>query len=117
MYGAQCRILRQFRAASFPGRLQVPAGVDVAAILAEVGAKNWEVFAKPFEEPAAVYDYLSRSVHQVAISNYRLEGLHKGRVRFRYYDNRERTAAGEKGPEKIMSLPATELDNDRCRAR
>lgn len=48
------------------------AEMDVEAVLAELQAKKWEVFAKPFNKPEAVYEYLSRYVHQVAISNYRL---------------------------------------------
>lgn len=54
-------------------------------------------------------EYLSRYVHQVAISNYRLESIEQGQVRFRYYDNRERAEVGEKGKEKVQSLKAVEF--------
>ena len=83
--------------------------VDVPALLAELRAKKWEVFLKPFTDSAAVTEYLSRYVHQVAISNYRLKSLKRGRVRFEYYDNRERVEAGGKGRKKEMTLPAEEF--------
>jgi hypothetical protein len=85
------------------------ADMDVPAVLAELRAKDWEVFIKPFENPDSVTEYLSRYVHQVAISNYRLEKFEKGQVTFRYYDNRERAEVGEKGQEKRMTLSAEEF--------
>jgi hypothetical protein len=84
-------------------------GVDVEALLKEIQAKKWEVFIKPFEQPEAVYEYLSRYVHQVAISNYRLVKLAAGQVTFRYYDNQERAEVGGQGQEKERTLPATEF--------
>ena len=83
--------------------------LDWGQVVAELRAKNWEVFCKPFEQPETVYEYLSQYVHQVAISNYRLVSLEGGEVRFRYYENRERTEVGEKGPPKEMSLPVAEF--------
>ena len=50
------------------------AELEVAGLVAELRAKKWEVFSKPFEKPETVTEYLSRYVHQVAISNYRLMG-------------------------------------------
>ena len=85
------------------------AELDVPAVLAELRQKKWEVFIKPFENPETVTEYLSRYVHQVAISNYRLEKFEKGQVTFRYYDNRERAEVGEKGKEKRMTLSAEEF--------
>ncbi len=85
------------------------AEMDVAGVLAELQAKKWEVFAKPFANPEVVYEYLSRYVHQVAISNYRLVKLEAGKVTFRYYENKERAEAGGKGKEKEMSLPVLEF--------
>jgi hypothetical protein len=67
------------------------------------------VFIKPFATPEAVTEYLSRYVHQVALSNYRLESLEHGQVKFRYYDNRERAEVGEKGKEKVLTLTAAEF--------
>ena len=83
--------------------------IDVPALLAALRAKKWEVFLKPFNDSTAVTEYLSRYVHQVAISNYRLKRLKRGRVRFEYYDNRERTEVGGKGPKKEMTIPAEEF--------
>jgi hypothetical protein len=81
----------------------------LAKLLTELRAKKWEVFIKPFAGPEAVTEYLSRYVHQVAISNYRLESIANGQVRFRYYDNRERAEVGEKGTEKVLTLKAEEF--------
>lgn len=85
------------------------AELDVAEVLAQLRAKKWEVFIKAFEQPETVTEYLSRYVHQVALSNYRLESIENGQVKFRYYDNRERAEVGEKGPEKVLSLSAEEF--------
>jgi hypothetical protein len=85
------------------------AELDVRQVLGELRAKKWEVFIKPFENSETVTEYLSRYVHQVAISNYRLESIDKGLVRFRYYDNRERAETGEKGPEKVLTVTAEEF--------
>jgi hypothetical protein len=81
-------------------------GVDVAEVKAAVAvmqAKAWEVFAKPFEKPETVIDYLSRYVHAVAISNYRITNIAAGQVSFTYYDN------PDAGKQKVMTLPALEF--------
>jgi hypothetical protein len=52
---------------------------------------------------------VSRYAHQVAISNYRLESIDHGQVKFRYYDNRERAEVGGKGKEKVLTLTAEEF--------
>jgi hypothetical protein len=85
------------------------AEMDVEAVLAELEAKEWEVFARPFANSEVVYEYLSRYVHQVAISNHRLVKLEAGQVTFRYYDNKERAEVGGKGKEKEMTLPVLEF--------
>jgi len=85
------------------------AEAALSELLAELRAKKWEVFIKPFEQPDTVIEYLSRYVHQVAISNYRLESIEKGLVRFRYYDNRERAEVGEKGKEKVLTVTGEEF--------
>lgn len=76
---------------------------EVKATAAEMRAKDWEVFAKPFDGPEPVVDYLSRYVHAVAISNHRITNIAHGQVSFTYYDNQ---AGGEK---KVMTLPAVEF--------
>ena len=83
--------------------------LDVPGLLAQLQAKKWEVFIKPFPNPEAVTEYLSRYVHQVALSNYRLVSLEAGQVSFRYYDNRERAEVGEKGQEKVRTLSGEEF--------
>ena len=94
------------------GRLSLSgeaAQVDMAGLLQALGSKKWEVYMKPFKGPEVVTEYLSRYVHQVAISNYRLESIEGGAVKFRYYDNRERGESGEKGPEKVLTVTAEEF--------
>lgn len=83
--------------------------IEWGTVIGELRAKKWEVFCQPFEQAEAVYEYLSRYVHQVAISNYRLVSLEEGEVSFRYYDNQARAEAGEKGPEKVLRLPVAEF--------
>ncbi len=91
------------------GQLSLAGESDVPQLLAELRAKKWEVFIKPFPDPEAVTEYLSRYVHQVALSNYRLISVAEGQVSFRYYDNRERAEVGEKGQEKVLTLTAEEF--------
>jgi hypothetical protein len=83
--------------------------LKVVETVAEIQAKKWEVFIKPFEEPQAVIEYLSRYVHQVAISNYRLLKLEDDEVTFEYYENRERAEVGGKGKLKRLTLPVEEF--------
>jgi hypothetical protein len=76
---------------------------EVQRVVAAMRAKAWEVFAKPFSTPDTVIDYLSRYVHAVAISNYRIMHVGDGQVRFTYYDNQDH------GQHKAMSLTAVEF--------
>ena len=85
------------------GRLQQPAEVDVAEIITEIEGKKWQVFAKEFEQAEKVYEYLSRYVNQVALSNYRITNIAEGQVSFSYYDNLD------KGQQKVLTLPAVEF--------
>jgi hypothetical protein len=85
------------------------AELDVLGEIERAWGKKWEVFAKVFTDPAHVIEYLSGYVHQVAISNYRLQKVEAGRVYFEYYDNRERAEVGGKGKQKTMSLPVKEF--------
>lgn len=91
------------------GKVRLEGEENIAGLLEEMRGKKWEVFIKGFDNPEAVTEYLSRYVHQVAISNYRLESIDQGEVRFRYYDNRERGEVGGKGKEKVLSLTADEF--------
>lgn len=76
---------------------------DVKAVVAAMRAKAWEVFAKPFATPEAVIEYLSRYVHAVAISNYRITAIADGQVRFTYHDNQD------EGKQKELTLSALEF--------
>ena len=94
------------------GRLSLSgeaAELDVVGLLQALRGKKWEVYMKPFKGPEVVTEYLSRYVHQVAISNYRLESIEGGKVKFRYYDNRRRAESGAKGPEKVLTVTAEEF--------
>lgn len=82
----------------------VCAGLEVEALVAEIQAKKWQVYAKEsFGGPEQVYDYLGRYVRRIAISNYRLLSVSEGQVRFSYRDNQ---AGGEA---KVMRLLALEF--------
>jgi hypothetical protein len=89
------------------GKLQLVgacADLDVEALVAEMRAKKWEVYIKPAHgEGVTVFEYLSRYLNRVAISNYRITAIEAGQVSFRYRDNRDA------GKEKIMTLDALEF--------
>ena len=85
------------------GKLVGVEMAEVKATVATMQAKPWEVFAKPFEKPEAVIDYLSRYVHAVAISNYRITNIADGQVRFSYHDNQDG------GKQKELTLTAVEF--------
>jgi hypothetical protein len=85
------------------GKLEGVDAAEVKATVAEMRAKDWEVYVKPFDGPEPVIEYLSRYVHAVAISNHRITNIADGQVSFTYYDNQ---ADGEK---KVMTLPAVEF--------
>jgi hypothetical protein len=78
----------------------LPPEFDLMAVLAQMQAKCWEVFIKAFKGPEVVYDYLSRYVNQVAISNYRITDISQGQVSFSYHDNLD------EGQQKTMTLSA-----------
>ena len=89
------------------GKLDVVAeivGVDVEAMVKKMESKCWEVFIKPASsDPKKLCEYLGRYIRGIAISNYRILSITRGRVRFKYYDNRD------DGKEKVMNLPAVEF--------
>lgn len=99
-----CNRLRQMHQR---GELDVPAeivGVDVEAMLKQMESKQWEVFIKRApSDPKKLCDYVGKYVRGIAISNYRIVSIKRGRVRFKYYDNRD------EGKEKVMDLPAIEF--------
>jgi hypothetical protein len=80
------------------------ADLDVEALVAQMQAKNWEVYIKPAHgEGVTIFEYLSRYINRVAISNYRIVSIENGQVSFRYCDNRDG------GKDKIMTLDALEF--------
>jgi len=85
------------------GQLVGVTGDEARPTVAAMQAKNWEVFAKPFETPETVMEYLSRYVHAVAISNSRLTHMGDGQVRFTYHDNQDG------GKQKEMTVSAVEF--------
>ena len=65
--------------------------------------------ANYFDGPSKVYDYLSRYVHQVAISNYRIVDFSNGKVTFSYLDNHDKDPQTKIGKPKLMTLDAVEF--------
>ncbi len=99
------RLCRRIKKLNKEGELKLvgaAAEVNVGQMVKEMLAKKWEVFIQAFEEVENLYTYLSRYVHQVAISNHRILNIDRQEktVTFRYKDNK----AG--GQEKEMTLPA-----------
>ncbi len=83
---------------------RLESGDTFAGLLAELQAKDWQVYAKEsFGGPQQVFDYLGRYVHRVAISNHRLVRVEHGQVRFQWRDNRDG------GRLKEITLSATEF--------
>ncbi len=67
-----------------------------AAFKEKLYRKDWVVYAKrPFGGAEAVYRYLGRYTHRVGISNYRLQAIDEGGVRFSTKDGKSVTLAGE----------------------
>jgi hypothetical protein len=106
--GFRDRFCRKIRRMYRKGELKLvgaAAEVDVEQMVKEMMGKNWEVYIKAFESAEKVLEYLSRYVHQVAISNYRIVNIdrRKGKVSFKYKDNRDG------GKEKEMTLDGVEF--------
>jgi len=100
------RLCRKLQRLGRTGKLKLVGAVaelDVVKLAAEMMAKKWEVFAKPFADPQLVYEYLSRYVHQVAISNYRIVKIAGGQVHFEYHDNKDG------GKKKVRPLDGVEF--------
>jgi hypothetical protein len=62
-------------------------GINMRSLLAEVGKKEWNVYAKaPFAGPAQVIEYLGRYTHKIAITHHRIKDIDAQGVRFSYKD-------------------------------
>jgi len=69
------RLCRRIKKLHKQGKIKLvgaAAEVNVGQMVKEMLGKKWEVFIKAFEEVENLYQYLSRYVHQVAISNHRI---------------------------------------------
>ncbi len=100
------RLCRKLKRLAREGKLKLvgaAAELDVIKLVEAMQAKKWEVYAKPFAEPELVYEYLSRYVHQVAISNYRILKIEHGQVHFEYHDNKDG------GKKKVLKLAGVEF--------
>jgi len=93
------------RAAARKGKLdRLPATVSVEKILAKIMIREWRVYAKPpFGGAEKLYEYLSRYVYRVAITNERIESYEDGRVTFWWRDYRHGNE------EKLCALEAQEF--------
>jgi hypothetical protein len=78
------------RAAARQGKLdRLPATLSVEMILAMVVSREWRVYAAPpFGGAEKLYEYLSRYVYRVAITNERIESYEHGQVTFWWRDYR-----------------------------
>lgn len=81
----------------------------VRAWLGQMRSKGWEVYANYFAGAQPVYDYLSRYIQQVAISNYRISHFGQGQVSFSYVDNHDKDRQTKMGKAKQMTLDAVEF--------
>lgn len=97
------RLCRKIKRLWKAGKLQGSEEIDVAGLLKGLQEKKWEVYAKPFDDPENVIVYLSQYVHATAISNYRILKIEKGKVHFRYHDNKDG------GQEKVLVLEGVEF--------
>jgi hypothetical protein len=105
-----CRKLRRLYRAGELKLVGQCADLDVLAMIAEMEAKAWAVHLRPFEGPEPVQEYLSRYVHQVAISNHRIVDIDrsKGTVSFSYYDN-QIEGEEKKDKEKVETVSGVEF--------
>ena len=83
-------VCKGIRAAMEKGKLdRLPKAVSVEELLARIMVREWRVWAKPpFGGPEQLFEYLSRYVYRVAITNDRIESYENGKVTFRWRDYR-----------------------------
>lgn len=76
---------------------------------AKLQQKRWVVrIEKPLPKSDAVFEYLAKYTHRIAMSDYRIQKLEKGRVYFDYKDYRSQKQ-GEAAPIKTTSLAVMEF--------
>ena len=81
---------RGLRVAMNQGKLaRLPNTVSIEKLLARIMMREWRVYAKPpFGGPEKLFEYLSRYVYRVAITNDRIESHEYHQVTFRWRDYR-----------------------------
>ena len=78
--------------------------LNVVAMLETALSKDWEVYIqRPLYGAEKLLEYLGHYIFRIAISNHRIVSVEKGKVTFKYFDNRD------EGKEKLMTLPAVEF--------
>jgi hypothetical protein len=101
-----CKMLEKaYSELSFEGQqCHLRERVNFEALLQEIRQKDWVVYAKkPFAEARAVFCYLSRYTHRVAISNSRILSSAGGRTTFTHKDYADNSRR------KTMTLETTEF--------
>lgn len=83
-------VCKGIRAALEQGRLErLPNTVSVERLVSRMARREWRVYAKPpFGGPDKLFEYLSRYVYRVAITNDRIESYENHQVTFRWRDYR-----------------------------
>lgn len=105
------KLIHALKKTYYEGKLKLP---DTRAELSDhrlfeifidqVVNRRWNIFAKqPFASPAEVLLYIGRYTHRVAISNYRILSVNKGKVTFEYKDYKDNATV------KVMTLSASEF--------
>jgi hypothetical protein len=86
----RARVCKGIRVAMEQGQFdRLPDTVSVEKLLARIARGEWRVYAKPpFGEPDKLFEYLSRYVYRVAITNDRIESYENRQVTFRWRDYR-----------------------------
>lgn len=96
--------LEQLRKYIAGGTLQYTNLAEVENILATVGQKKWNVYAKaPFGGPAQIIEYLGRYTHKVAITAHRILYIDNDTIGFKYKDYSDGNKA------KVMVLTHAEF--------
>lgn len=78
-------------------------------LYATLKQKKWVVrIEKPLPKSDAVFEYLAKYTHRIAMSDYRIEKIEKKRIYFDYKDYRSQEQ-GQPAPIKTTSLHVTEF--------
>jgi len=100
--------LKEFKKAgelNFPGdAAKYENDSEFNRLIKKIAKKKWCGYAKaPFSGPEKVLEYLGRYTHRVAISNYRIKSMEKGKVTFTWKDRSDNNKT------KSMTLEAEEF--------